>query len=129
LSGFSRLSIEHLERDHVVIKCNLKIKNKTIETFALVDCGATTICVIDKQFAGQHALPLFPLNEDRILEVIDRPLVSSGNINHLASAELDINSHGEDISIFVAKLGHDPLFWEFHGSATMTFLSLLGKTC
>jgi hypothetical protein len=37
-----------MESKHLVVKCSLKIKDKVIDTHALIDCGATGIVFIDK---------------------------------------------------------------------------------
>jgi hypothetical protein len=73
----------------------------------------------------QHDFTLSSFHKDRILEVIDGRPMSLSNIMHLASPELDINSHREDTSIFVTKLGNYPLIlgfpWLRHYDVSVSF--------
>jgi hypothetical protein len=58
ISQFSNQSAEikesSMESKHLVVKCSLKIENKLIDTHALIDCGATGIAFIDKDFVRHH---------------------------------------------------------------------------
>jgi hypothetical protein len=81
-----------LEGGHLVLECSL---NKAVFTHALIDCGATGLAFIDKEFAHQNRLELFPLREPRTLEVIDGWPISSGAITHIARFSCSIGDHGE----------------------------------
>jgi hypothetical protein len=56
--GISRLSVSKveilegsMEGKHIVITCTLTVNNKEIPTHALIDCEATGIAYMDKDFA------------------------------------------------------------------------------
>jgi len=98
-----------MEGKHLVVLCNISFGNQTIATHALIDCGATGIAFIDKDFARHHQLPLTPLQYPRSLEVIDGRPISSGDITHVANTHLSILEHQEPLPMFVTKLGHYPI--------------------
>jgi len=59
--GISKFSIQSaeikessVESKHLVVKCSVKIGEKLISTHALIDCGATGIAFVDKDFVGHH---------------------------------------------------------------------------
>ena len=123
-----------MEGKHLVVICKISFGNRTVATHALIDCGATGITFIDKDFARHHQLPLTPLQYPRSLEVIDGRPISSGNITHVANTHLAILEHQETLPMFVTKLGHYPVVlgipWlELHdvairfSSRTLTFRS------
>jgi len=123
-----------MEGKHLVVICKISFGNRTVATHALIDCGATGIAFIDKDFARHHQLPLTPLQYPRSLEVIDGRPISSGNITHVANTHLAILEHQETLPMFVTKLGHYPVVlgipWlELHdvairfSSRTLTFRS------
>ena len=45
-----------MESKHLIVKCSLKIKDKIVQTLALIDCGATGIVFVDKDFVCHHVL-------------------------------------------------------------------------
>jgi len=60
-----------MEGIHLVITFTLTMNNQEIHTHTLVDCGATGIPFIDKDFACHHQIPLVELKEQNLVEVID----------------------------------------------------------
>ena len=98
-----------MEGKHFVVSCSLTIGNKIIHTHALIDCGATGISFVDKDFAHHHQLPLKTLKTPRSLEVIDGRPVSSGDITQLTNIPFSIQEHHEQLPMFVTKLGHYPI--------------------
>ena len=75
--SISRAEIKEssMESKHLIVKCSLKIGEKKVDTHALIDCGATGIAFIDKDFVRHHQLQEKELIESRELEVIDgRPI-------------------------------------------------------
>jgi len=94
---------------HIVISVELNDGISLIPTHALVDCGATGYAFADEEFVRDHNLPLFKLTMPRTLEVIDGRLIESGTITHLTKLSMNINSHKEQIPMFITKLGHYPL--------------------
>jgi len=98
-----------MEGKHLVVLYKISFGNRTVATHALIDCGATGIAFIDKDFARHHQLPLTPLQYPRSLEVIDDRPISSGDITHVANTHLAILEHQETLPMFVTKLGHYPV--------------------
>ena len=98
-----------MESKHLVVKCSLKIGDRLIDTHALIDCGATGIAFVDKDFVRHHQLEEKELRESRELEVIDGRPIESGTITTMAKLNIGIRSHQEQLPAFVTKLGHYPI--------------------
>jgi hypothetical protein len=113
ISQFSIQSAEikesSMESKHLVVKCSLKIGDKLIDTHTLIDCGATGIAFIDKDFVRHHQLEERKLKESRELEVIGGRPIESGIITPMAKLDLGIREHQEKLLVFVTKLGHYPI--------------------
>jgi hypothetical protein len=113
MSQFSVQSAEikesSMERKYFVVKCSLKVGNKTIYNHALIDCGATGIPFIDKEFVRHHQLKEKELKESRELEVIDGRPIESGTITSMAKLDSGIQGHQEKLLALVTKLGHYPI--------------------
>ena len=107
----SSLSVgeESIEGKHLVVLCKISFGNRTVATYALIDCRATGIAFIDEDFTCHHQLLLTPLQYSRSLEVIDGCPISSGDITHVANTHLAILEHQETLPMFVTKLGHYPV--------------------
>jgi hypothetical protein len=54
-----------MESKYLVVKYSLKIGDKIIDTHALIDCGATGIALIEKDFVCHHQLTEQELRESR----------------------------------------------------------------
>jgi hypothetical protein len=52
----SEINESPMESKHLVVKWSLKTEDKIIDTEALIDCGATAIVFIDKDFVHHHEL-------------------------------------------------------------------------
>jgi hypothetical protein len=59
--GISQFSISSaeikeflMESKHLVVKCSQKFRDRIIDTQALIDCGATGIAFVDKDFGRHH---------------------------------------------------------------------------
>ena len=99
-----------MDGGHIVVLVKLDNKsNKTFSSYALIDCGATGYAFVDEEFVRNHNLPLYKLKTPRSLEVIDGRPIESGLITHLTRLRMSIDSHQEDIPMFVTKLGHYPV--------------------
>jgi predicted aspartyl protease len=98
-----------MDGKHVVVTCFLSHSDQEIQTYALIDCGATGYAFVDKDFARHHQLPLRPLKNPRTLEVIDGHQISSGDITHIAEVQLSIQEHRKKLPMFVTKLGYYPI--------------------
>jgi hypothetical protein len=47
-----------MDGKHLVVTCFLSHSDQAIQTYALIDCGATGNAFIDQDFACHHQLPL-----------------------------------------------------------------------
>ena len=117
--GIWRLSVSKMEilegsieGKHLVITCTLTMNNQEISIHALIDCGATGIAFMDEDFAPHHEIPLQELKEKRQVKVIDGRPIESGDITHIPKVGMKIQDHGEQIPMFVTKLGHYPIVLE-----------------
>jgi predicted aspartyl protease len=98
-----------MDGKHLVITCFLSHSDQEIQTYALIDCGATSYVFVDEDFARHYQLPLHPLKNPRTLKVINGRQISSGDITHIAEVQLSIQEHQEKLPMFVTKLGHYPI--------------------
>jgi predicted aspartyl protease len=98
-----------MDGKHLVVTCVLSHSDQEIQTYALIDCGATGYVFVDEDFARHHQLPLCPVKNPHTLEVIDGGQISSGDITHIAEVQLSIQEHREKLPMFVTKLGHYPI--------------------
>jgi len=84
------------------------MNNQEMPTHALIDCGATGIAFMHKDFARHHQIPVNKLLENIPVEVIDGMIIESGDIMHIATVGMKIQDHGEQLPMFITKLGHYP---------------------
>jgi len=60
---------------HSVVRCIRTVDNKCLQSYALVDWGATGFGFIDKTFVSHQCLSMKQLARPRFLEVVDgRPI-------------------------------------------------------
>jgi predicted aspartyl protease len=95
-----------MDGKHLVITCFLSHSDQEIQTYALIDCGATGYAFVDEDLACHNQLPLRTLKNPRTLEVIDGHQISSRNITQIAEVQLSIQEYRERLPMFVTKLGH-----------------------
>ena len=105
----AEVSENKLDGSHLIIKCTFVEPHRRLDSQALVDCGASRFSFFDREFARQHNLPQYTLREPHRLEIIDGRPIDKGDITHMVKINLDITGHQENLSAFVAKLGHYPL--------------------
>jgi hypothetical protein len=79
-----------MESKYLVVKCSLKVEEKIINTHALIDCGATGIAFIDKDFVRHYQLEEKEIRESRELEVIGGRPIKSCTITTMAKMNLGI---------------------------------------
>ena len=103
------LTEESLEGNHLVLSCTLSNGNNIINTYSIVDCGASGKAFIDLSFTQFHKIPLHPLTQPRTVTVVDGRVTSSGVITHFVCVPLVIDNHVETTDMFVTKLGHYPV--------------------
>ena len=66
-----------------------------MDTYTLLDTGASAFAFVDSQFIKRHQLPLTKLRHPRTLTVVDGRPIASGSITHCSTLALDINMHHE----------------------------------
>jgi hypothetical protein len=81
-------------------------KEQTVETRALLDCGASSE-FMDSKFAELHNIPLIKLRKPRITRNADGTLNEQGVVTHKAIVNLGINGKEEPTPFFIAGLGKD----------------------
>ena len=96
-----------MDGGHIVVSVKLDDKsNKYFSSYTLVDCSATGYTFVDEEFVCDHNLPLYMLKTPCLLEVIDGRPIELGLITPLTRLRMSIDSHQEDIPMFVTKIGH-----------------------
>lgn len=100
---------ELLQGKHLVISCTLNDVSSEIQSYSLIDCGATGIAFIDEDFASRLSFPLYQLKQPREIEVMDGRPIASGSVTYLTKLLVVINGHKEMLPFFVTKVGHYPL--------------------
>jgi hypothetical protein len=85
------------------------VNNQEIPTHALIECGATVIAFMNQDFACLHQIPLRELKEKKQVNVLDGRSIQSGDITHIAKVGIKLWNLGEQLPIFVTKLGHCPI--------------------
>ena len=84
LSSYSTTVEKEMEGYHMVVTCTLQDGQNSVQTHALVDCGATGYAFIDEDFASRHNFPLFKLSSPRNIRVINGRPIASGAFTHIA---------------------------------------------
>ena len=98
-----------MESKHFILKCSLKIKDKLVQTHILIDCRATGIAFVNKDFVHHQGLKEKELNVTRKLKVIDKRPIESGTITTIVKMNLGIKGHREELPAFIMKLGYYPI--------------------
>ena len=88
----------------MVVSCTLSCNEKSINTHALIDTGATGYSFMDNDFVSANNIPTFELKKPRTIEVIDGRTIFSGKVTYLAHSTLKINSHKYLAPFFITKL-------------------------
>ena len=106
----SHIKEELFDGNHIIITTQVKNDSSSINTYALVDYGATGYAFIDEEFAHNHEFPLYKLKKPCCLEVINGRPIESGLITHgITKLSMVIAGHSKLILLFVTKLGHYPV--------------------
>jgi hypothetical protein len=83
----------------------LIINNKRIDTYAMIDSGATGNFV-NQEFVKKYNLVTSPLSEELSLNVVDGRPIASGKISKKVVSKLFIkNCHLENVSFFISAIG------------------------
>lgn len=94
--------------DHVILPVRLALPDGPIDTFALLDSGATS-SFVDERFAQRHSLSLSSKPYPRPLLLIDGMPIASGDVTHETSVTLVTGGHAELISLDVCRLARYPI--------------------
>ena len=93
----------------MVIPVEISVNEKTIDTYAMIDSGATH-SFVDSSFVTSNNIPLIEKSEPVEIFVIDGRPSSAGAITHQTKTmTLRINNHYENIDFSVTKLGKYPV--------------------
>ena len=98
-----------LENEYMVIKIQLSTTEKTIYTYALIDCGATAFAFIDHDFVKKHHFSALALTRPRSLHLADGTDPKSGKLCQYADLNMSIQTHQERLEFLITKLGHYPV--------------------
>jgi hypothetical protein len=81
-------------------------KKQTIETQALLDCGASGE-YMDSEFVKLHNIPLIKLNKPWITRNADRTQNEQGVVMHKAIINLGVNEKEDPTTFFITELEKD----------------------
>ena len=91
---------------HFFISVRLSFPNKDpINTFALVDCGATTSCISD-HFASRHSLPRCVKETPIPIMAVDDQPIASGLITHDVITHISVSDHKEIQPLAVVSVAY-----------------------
>jgi hypothetical protein len=94
---------------HFCLPVALILNNKRIDTYAMIDSGATGNFV-NQEFVKKYNLVTSPLSEELSLNVVDGRPIASGKISkEVVSALFIKNCHLENVSFFVSAIGPFPV--------------------
>lgn len=110
LSLFSLFESQgELERELIIVHCNLELGNRAYSSYSLMHCCATGCAFIDNYFGLKDNLSITQLQNTWALEVIDKWPISSSHTPHLSTTILIINGHRETVQLIIIWLVHDPM--------------------
>ena len=83
ISSIALISKKAIDRNHLVISTIIKINNKEIRTYALVNSSYTSYTFVDFNFTSYYKLSQSLLKNPYNLEVIDGRTIKLGPIIYL----------------------------------------------
>ncbi|KAJ3533934.1 hypothetical protein NMY22_g7130 [Coprinellus aureogranulatus] len=89
---------------HFRVRVKLRGRNRSTDTAAMVDCGATAL-FLDHNFVSRHRITTFPLRHSIDLFNIDGSPNTAGQITHFARLCLTVDQHEEWTDFLVTDLG------------------------
>ena len=90
------------------IPISAKVGERTVETKALIDCGAQG-CFLDQDFVKKHQIPTFPLSKPIPANNVDGTLNKKGDILEATWLEVNLKGRTERIRFLISGLGKDHL--------------------
>lgn len=104
----THVSLDIDSPDHFFVSVTLNFPNrKPINTFALIDSGATTSCISDR-FATRHNIPRARKETPIPIVAVDGRPIASGLITQDAITSLQLHGHHERIRLAVVSV-HYPV--------------------
>ena len=82
----------------LTIPITINMKDKSIETIALIDCGVKRT-FIHKELVKQHQLPIYALNRPIIAWNVDNTINKEGVITRYTKLNLGLNTMDEQLLI------------------------------
>ena len=90
----------------LTIPITINMKNESIETTALIDCGAEGT-FIHKELVKQHQLPTYALNRPIIARNVDNTINKEGVITRYTKLNLGLNTIDEQL--LITNTGKSPI--------------------
>jgi hypothetical protein len=90
----------------MLLPVTIGTKKQTIETQALLDCGASGE-FMDSEFVKLHNIPLIKLNKPWITRNTDGTQNKQGMVMHKAIINLGVNGKEDSMAFFITELGKD----------------------
>jgi hypothetical protein len=88
--------------------------NQEMPTSTLIDCRAKGVALIVDGFAWQLQIQQQEVKEKKQDDDIDGWLSQSASITNIAHISMNAHDQGEQLPLFVTKLGHDPILPIIH---------------
>jgi hypothetical protein len=102
----SSVLVADMTPQSMLLPVAIGMKKQTVETQALLDCGASSE-FMDSEFVKLHDILLIKLRKPWITRNTDGTLNEQGVVTHKAVINLGINRKEEPTSFFIAGLGKD----------------------
>ena len=93
------------DKDHIMVKLQLRGDKETVNINAMVDSGATED-FIDKEVCKKHGIKMSKAEVERKIYLADGKLSAMGPVTHIARVPMDISNHRELATFQVANLQH-----------------------
>ena len=102
-------SLDSNPEEHIILPISLTVNSKSVDTFALLDSGATSNFV-NMSLVQENKFPVSKLDVPRKLKVVDGRSISSGDVTTSLSSEMSVEKiHKEKIMFHVAQIGRFPV--------------------
>jgi predicted aspartyl protease len=102
----SSVLVADMTPQSMLLPVAIGMKKQTIETQALLDCGASGE-FMDSEFAKLHNIPLIKLSKPRITRNADGTQNEQGVVTHKAIINLRVNGKEDLMTFFITGLGKD----------------------
>jgi hypothetical protein len=102
----SSVLVANMTPQSMLLPVAIRTKKQTIETQALLDCGASGK-FMDSEFTKLHNIPLIKLTKPWITRNADRTQNEQGVVTHKAVINLGVNRKEDLTTFFITGLGKD----------------------